>query len=1333
MQKKFFILIVAVSLIGIYFFADLQISQKERKKVLSVSSEDIIQQQIDRKIERRKNGYAKPADKPDKYVEYKQAMKSGFGKLEYPKNYKAKELKAAIAHKSSLKRTTEDLPWVQRGPGNIGGRTRAIVVDHSDATQQTWFAGAVSGGIWKTSDAGSNWELVSPDITNMSINSMAMAPSNANVIYAGTGEGYYNLDAVQGNGMYKSVDNGVTWSQIAKTTNTSFFHYVNDIVVSPSDENILYVATNRAVTKSYDGGDNWSNITPQQGGDGRYQRLIMHPSDENILWVTLNNKGVLKSTDAGASWFQVLDISGEGRIELMVSKVDADMLYALNQDSKLYYSNNGGEDWAECVEGSTTNFLGGQGWYNNVIAGHPTDENKGFIGGIDCYSFTLGSDISGSGKLAYSLVNGMSSLIETGNFYGTHENGGLKIYDAYSGITDDIEIQFGSGLTQKAHRLNSTSYTYDISTDLPSLEYNNFIDVPFKVIRTDGTINTQLDASFIDSNDNGIFDLTAAGYEVIIIHGYSYSGVANTSVVENNGNSSVMVALYPKLVDSAVWDEASLPTSNIEITPFNLYNRSLSTDHLTVWHTSGASNYSHADHHNITILDGVGSPFSILVGNDGGLFYSSDAGINWSTKSQGYITTQFYGIARHPEQNIYFGGMQDNGSYISSANPSVSSDWDEVLGGDGFDVVWHSRNPDKIIGSIYYNDLSRSSDGGATWEDIHNNIGDNTEETAPFLTKIASSKINPDLLFVAGKSGLWRSENFGTNWENISIGSDWGWGGGGYPKMAISEANPDVVWAGIIMNSDGTGGYTTGTMHVSTDGGGTFSSAVNAMDLGAVSNIVTHPNDANTAYLLFSYSNWPKIFKTTDLGQTWEDISGFHTTDGEGNVIYGADYSFSGFPNVAVNTMLVMPFDENELWVGTEIGLFISYDGGGSWALANNGIPAVSIWDMKIVGDEIVVGTHGLGVWTVQRSGLSTVDYNPYLNGIGVNPNGNYTLEVDCNVAYDKLELYVDEELMETYSGVEVGIHQYVIDANMLEGKQRVRVLGYVESDSYSSNSLDIPESQLLAVRTSYSNTFSEDLDDFYGNGFAINGNGLNNNNAIVTDHPYPENTDLYYTLKYPITVSGEQAMAFIKYQDIAYVETGEDGIEYPDTDFYDYVVVQASKDGINWVDLAPGYDFNYNNVWNSGGSQYSDTPTYADYADHTIDLWDSFNAGDVIIVRFKLHSDPYTVGWGWAIDNLRIQEDISSIFSNKGYDFSLDIYPNPSKGNINIEVEETYVGMVNIIVYTISGNKVAEYSEYKESRIFNKNISLDHLSKGSYIVKVEMGKKQSSEVLVIK
>ncbi len=1330
-KKHLFIPTIVIIVLGLFYYFNAPSKQNIRKKILSVSSEDIIQQHLNKKIERRKNGYSKPADKPDKYIEYKNAMVSGFGKAKYPKNYKFKELKSAFAHKASLKSTTADLGWVQRGPGNIGGRTRSILVDPSDATKQTWFAGAVAGGIWKTTDAGTTWELVSSDLPNLSISTLAMASSNSDVIYAGTGEGYYNLDAIQGNGVYKSIDHGVSWSQISKTTNTSYFYYVNSIVVSPTDENILYVATNKALTKSSDGGSNWSNITPKQGGEGRYQHIIMHPSNENILWAALNNVGVFKSMDAGESWYQVLDLNGEYRVELAVSPTDPDILYALNQDSKLYYSSNGGDDWSECVDAASTDFLGQQGWYNNVIKVNPEDSDNGFIGGVDFYSFSLGDDISGTSKYAFKLSNEMSSIIKLGNFYGTHENGGLKVYDAYSFI-EDVEVQFGTGVTQKAHRLTTTSYTGDISEDITSLSYNDYVDVPFKVVKTDGTNSDQLEASFIDSNENGIFDLTTDGYEVIVVHNLSYDGTqANTSVSTNNGYSNLLFCLYPTLVDGVSWDEASLPTNNIVISPFLMSNRELTSDHLTTWSSPSATNYSHADHHSINILTGIGSPFAIIDGNDGGVFYSEDGGTNWVSKSSGYITTQFYGITRHPSEYRYLGGMQDNGSYLSGLDPSVLDDWQAVLSGDGFDAVWHYRNPEKIIGSVYNNDLARSDDGGASWYDLSSGIGDNTSTTAPFLTKIASSKLNPDLLFVGGESGLWRSENFGTNWENIIMGTNWGWGDdGGYPKISISEANADIVWAGIIMNS--SDGYTKGTMHVSTDGGQSFSNTVNAMDLGAVSNIATHPSDPNTAYLLFSYAYYPKVFRTTDLGQTWEDITGFNQDDGAGNITYGADYSSNGFPNVAVNSLLVMPFDENEIWVGTEIGLFISYDNGVTWAIADNGIPAVSIWDMKIVGDEIIVGTHGLGVWTVQRSGLTNTNYYPYISNIGVKPKGNYLLELDYDVVYDKVEIYADDILLLTYDNTIIGVKQYELEETNVAGKDRIRVIGYIGEQVYSSNSVEIPVNNLSSILTSYSNKFTTQLGDFYGNGFSVNKIDLDNN-ALTTAHPYIENKDIYSTLQYPIIVSTDESMAFLKYIDIAYIETGETGTAYPESDFYDYVVVEATKDGINWLPLADGYDYSYSDTWTSNSSSYSDTPTTDQYVQHDINLWDTFAAEDTIIVRFKLHSDQLEAGWGWAIDNLEIQEEASGIFSKSAQDFEFNLFPNPAINNVNIIVDDVYVGDIKMSLYSTSGKLQKQITSFKDSQNFKSQMNIASLASGNYIIEISMGENKSSQLLTVK
>jgi hypothetical protein len=100
--------------------------------------------------------------------------------------------------------------WTPIGPGNIGGRVRSILIHPTD-TNKMW-AGSVAGGIWKTTDGGLNWSPVNDFMGNLSISTLVMDPSNSNVLFAATGEGFYNGDAVNGAGIFKSVDGGVTWN-----------------------------------------------------------------------------------------------------------------------------------------------------------------------------------------------------------------------------------------------------------------------------------------------------------------------------------------------------------------------------------------------------------------------------------------------------------------------------------------------------------------------------------------------------------------------------------------------------------------------------------------------------------------------------------------------------------------------------------------------------------------------------------------------------------------------------------------------------------------------------------------------------------------------------------------------------------------------------------------------------------------------------------------------------------------------------------------------------------------------------------------------------------------
>ncbi len=119
------------------------------------------------------------------------------------------------------------------------------------------YAGGVAGGVWKTTNSGASWTAMADLLPNIAVNSLAMDPSNSNVIYAGTGEGYFNEDSVRGAGIFKSTDSGANWSYLT-STNTSDFYYVNDIVISPTNNQRIYAGTGTGVWRTTDGGTTWT-------------------------------------------------------------------------------------------------------------------------------------------------------------------------------------------------------------------------------------------------------------------------------------------------------------------------------------------------------------------------------------------------------------------------------------------------------------------------------------------------------------------------------------------------------------------------------------------------------------------------------------------------------------------------------------------------------------------------------------------------------------------------------------------------------------------------------------------------------------------------------------------------------------------------------------------------------------------------------------------------------------------------------------------------------------------------------------------------------------------
>lgn len=288
------------------------------------------------------------------------------------------------------------------------------------------YAGGVAGGVWKTVDGGASWEPLADLLANIAVNSMAMHPTDPSVIYAGTGEGYFNIDAVRGAGIFKTANGGASWTRL-RSTKTSDFFFVNDIVISPNNARHLYVGTSTGVWRSRDAGATWEQQLRREDCLDLEVRTDKSPDVVYVACGTLGGPnfdkpdGVYRSINGGQSFVQVLSTFDMGRVSLALSPSNQDVIYA--QASKLgvedpnefgtlldiYRSTAGGgpgtwsprvnlavklnnnllsntvfAHFTNCGFGNQ-DFEFGQGWYDNAIAVDPVNPDIVYSGGIDTF------------------------------------------------------------------------------------------------------------------------------------------------------------------------------------------------------------------------------------------------------------------------------------------------------------------------------------------------------------------------------------------------------------------------------------------------------------------------------------------------------------------------------------------------------------------------------------------------------------------------------------------------------------------------------------------------------------------------------------------------------------------------------------------------------------------------------------------------------------------------------------------------------------------------------------------------------------------------------------
>lgn len=693
----------------------------------------------------------------------------------------------------------------------------------------------------------------------------------------------------------------------------------------------------------------WKTLGPHNVG-GRTLALAVHPINPDILFAGAASGGLWKSTTAGISFEANGGINyGWQRIEtgFPVLSVSAIAINPANPDEM--YIGTGEVYNTELAMPSVYNRFT-RGTYGIGIL-KSNDGGKTWKKSLDWSQ----QDLRGVSTIAINPKNPKTVWASTSHGVYRSYNAGVtwtQVFNQPMAVDLDINkadtavvvVTHGSyyneGISGIYRTINNGGSFTKVTKGLPT-SYSG------KAVVGMGTNDPSVFYAYLSDVDAGI------GLYRSENAGDSWTKVNNRNITQWQGWYSCDLIVDPK-------DANVLYITGIDV--YKSVDRGETIAHMSAWEgfyldqklgvldREGEPTYVHADIHAAVFHPTLNN--NIYFATDGGIFVTQDGAKTFDARNGGYQTTQFYANFQNSttDKNFAIGGTQDNATLIFDGSVA----WTRTLGGDGMNTAINPENDQIVYASRQYFDIHLSENRGYSWQSIKPDVAltDNVSFNTPFV--LAPS--DPNVIY-AGGNRVFISENFGKNWRVLTPSPvD---GENTILTIAVSPQDPTLLY----LSTAPTSGFTSPKV-LKSNGGRTWTRMQGLPDRVAM-DIAIHPLDARIVYVAFSGFNTQHLYKTQDDGQTWFPVD-------------------LGFPDVSINTVVLDPLAPEHVYVGTDLGIYYSLDGGVSWASYSDGLPDVIMaMDLSISPSnrKLRLATHGNGVYEGNLA-LETVSTAPDLTSL---------------------------------------------------------------------------------------------------------------------------------------------------------------------------------------------------------------------------------------------------------------------------------------------------------------------------------------------------------------